>query len=89
MTFATGLAHPGLAFEEERAVELEGEVNRRRQAAVGDVELLAQRGLEVVNGVEIQDGLPRTGLGFRARGYSITPGNGQGRQPFVENERLA
>ena len=42
-----GLADPGLAFEEQRPLELEGEEDGRRERAVGDVvaaaEVLGQR----------------------------------------------
>ncbi len=37
-----GLADAGLAFEEQRATELEGEEDRRRERAIGDVALLAE-----------------------------------------------
>src|SRR6185312_5991164 len=37
-----GLADPGLAFEKQRPLQVQGEVHRRRQAAVGDVVGAAQ-----------------------------------------------
>ena len=45
-----GLADAGLALEEQRAAELEGEEDRRRERAVGDVVALAEVVLDGLDG---------------------------------------
>ena len=39
-----GLAHPGLAFEKQRPLQMQRQVHRRRQAAIGDVIGAAEQG---------------------------------------------
>ena len=45
-----GLADARLALEKERPLQLQGEVDRRRQPAVGDVTLTLEQGLELLDG---------------------------------------
>ena len=45
-----GLADAGLAFEEQRPLELQREVDGDRQPAIGDVALALERLLQLVDG---------------------------------------
>ena len=44
-----GLADARLALEEERALQLEGEINRRGQTPIGDVELALEQRLQLLD----------------------------------------
>src|SRR5690606_11004684 len=46
-----GLAHTGLALEEERPVEAHRQEDRRGEALVGQVVVVGERGADVVDGV--------------------------------------
>ena len=48
-----GLADAGFALEEQRALQLQREEQRHRERAIGDVVLLRQAPLQVVDGREV------------------------------------
>ena len=50
-----GLAHAGLALEQQRAAQGEREEDRGREALVGEIVVLRERGADVVDRVDHRD----------------------------------